>query len=661
MKGTKKKAKATGAKAAPAGNEKAKAKGEAHEAGESHGPHGALAPLVAGAIGIVFGDIGTSPLYAFKECLHSVKEHTGEAPTEADVLGILSLLFWALALVVSFKYLLVVMRADYKGEGGIFALLGMTPDRFRPTGPSTFGWVPLLVIVGAALLYGDGVITPAISVLSAVEGLKDSEPVLAPYTVQITCGILLALFAIQSRGTATVGKLFAPIMVVWFITLAVLGVANVVAHPGVFAAISPTYAVAYFQHHGLRGASILASVVLVVTGGEALYADMGHFGRAPIRIGWLALVWPSLVLCYFGQGALVLANPKEMADPFFHLAPRALTLPLVILSSGATVIASQALISGAYSLSRQAIQLGFLPRLAVKHTSKEAEGQIYMPQVNWILALACIVVVASFGSSEKLAGAYGLAVTGTMGITSIVFGVVAITVMRWRRGPTLALVAAFLAFDIPFLVANGTKFFDGGWFPTTLGIALTAMMLLWARGRRIMRDLLFGAAQPMESLSVIRRGVRATLPGTAVMLAASVELVPAVLSQLIDRFNVIHERIVILSVVTEGQHVVPRSQRAEVKVLGDGIYQIILRFGFMEEHDVPRALALALKRAELPFRETDVTYFLRRENIVAGAGGKMGRFAESIFAFLHRNASSADRYFCLPPDRVVELGWQLDL
>ncbi len=629
--------------------------------GHGHGGHGPLAPLVLGAIGIVFGDIGTSPLYAFKECLHSIQEHTEKSATPSDVLGLMSLLFWSLTLVVTLKYLVVVMRADYRGEGGIFALLGMTPSRYRPTGASTFGWVPILVIIGAALLYGDGVITPAISVLSAVEGLKDARPELAPYCVQITCAILIGLFAIQSRGTDTVGKLFGPIMVAWFGTLAVLGAINVAQHPSVFAALSPTYAVGYFHEHGFRGMSILASVVLVVTGGEALYADMGHFGRSPIRIGWLAVVWPSLTLCYFGQGALVLAHPEAMENPFFRLAPAALTFPLVILSSAATVIASQALISGAYSLTRQAIQLGFLPRLAVKHTSESAEGQIYMPQVNWFLAVACVIVVVSFGSSSKLAGAYGLAVTGTMGITSIVFGLVAITVLKWPRWQTLALVAFFLAFDIPFFVTNAAKFVDGGWFPALLGVVLTALMLLWARGRRIMRDILYGAAQPMSALASIREGTRTTLPGTAVMLAATADIVPPVLTQMVDRFHVLHERIIVLNVVTEGQHRVPKSQRSSMKSIGDGVFQATLRFGFMEEHDVPRALRRALKRAKLAIDDEEIVYFLRRENIVAGAGGQMGRVTESIFAFLHRNASSADGYFCLPPSRVVELGWQLDL
>ncbi|CAN5794134.1 KUP/HAK/KT family potassium transporter [soil metagenome] len=627
---------------------------------ETHG-HGAVGALVVGAVGIVFGDIGTSPLYTLKECLRSVEEHTHAAPTRDDVLGLMSMLFWSLLLVVTVKYLLVVMRADYKGEGGIFALLGMTPARFRPMGAAKFGWIPILVVIGAALLYGDGVITPAISVLSAVEGLKIAKPEWMPYTVQITCVILVGLFAIQSRGTATVGRFFGPIMIIWFATLAILGVIQISQNPGVLVGISPTYAIGYFARHGFRGTSILGSVVLAVTGGEALYADMGHFGRKPIRLAWLGIVWPALLLSYFGQAALVLAHPEAMEDPFFHLVPEALTVPLVILSSFATVIASQALISGAYSLTRQAIQLGFLPRLAVKHTSKDAEGQIYMPQVNWLLAAACIFIVLSFRSSEKLAAAYGLAVTGTMGITSIIFGVVAITVMRWSRGATIALVGFFLMFDIPFFLANAAKFRDGGWLPTMIGVAMTALMLLWARGQRLMGKLLFGSAAPMETLGRIRKQSARTLPGTAVMLAAAADIVPPVLKQIVDRFNLVHERIIVLNVITEGQHRVPKGQRFTVTELGDGVYQIALRFGFMEEPDVPKALQRVLRKAKLGFEEDEVTYFLRRENIVGGAGGEMGVLAENIFAFLHRNAVSADSYFKLPPERVVELGWQLDL
>jgi len=624
--------------------------------------HGGTLALALGAVGIVFGDIGTSPLYTFRECLASIHEHSGQAATRDDVFGLLSMLFWSLTFVVTVKYVAFVLRAEHKGEGGIFALLGMVPERYRPTSPSRFGWVPILVVIGAALLYGDGVITPAISVLSAVEGLKLARPELAPYTVQITCLILIGLFAIQRRGTATVGKLFGPIMVLWFCVLAGLGIYHIASHPSVLVAVSPTYAIGYFAHHGLSGTSILASVVLAVTGGEALYADMGHFGRAPIRLAWLAFVWPALVLCYFGQGAMVLSDPQTMVNPFFEMAPRSTLVPLVILSSTATVIASQALISGAYSLTRQAIQLGFLPRLAVKHTSEDTEGQIYMPQLNWILASACLFIVVLFGSSSRLAAAYGLAVTGSMAITSVVFGLVAVTVLEWPKLPTIALVGCFLCFDIPFFIANAAKFSDGGWLPALIGAGLTALMLLWARGRRLIRDLLFGKApQLMESLPAIRAGCVATLPGTAVMMAASDTVVPPVLTQLVERFKVLHERIVVLTVLTDDTAYVSRSQRGTVRDLGDNVFHAVLHFGFMEIQDVPKNLARVLRKAKAPVAEETLLYFLRREHVVAGAGGQMDPFAESIFAFMHRNATPADSYFCLPPERVVELGWQLDL
>ncbi len=628
---------------------------------ESHA-HGNIWGMSLGAIGIVFGDIGTSPLYTFKECLLSIREHTGHPATHGEILGVLSMLFWSLTLVVTLKYLAVIMRADHNGEGGIFALLGMVPDRFRPVSPSKFGWVPIAVVIGAALLYGDGVITPAISVLSAVEGLKLSRPELGPHVVQITCVILLGLFAIQSRGTATVGKLFGPVMILWFSALAVLGVINVLHNPHVLHALSPHHAIVYFRHHGLRGTSILASVVLAVTGGEALYADMGHFGRGPIRLAWLGMVWPALVLSYFGQGALVMANPATAESPFFSMVGPALTMPLVILSSFATVIASQALISGAYSLTRQAIQLGFLPRLTVKHTSKDTEGQIYMPQVNWLLAVGCIVIVVSFGSSTRLASAYGLAVTGTMGLTSIVFGVVAITVMKWNRIATLLLVGLFLCFDIPFFITNAQKFSDGGWLPALIGAVLTGMMLLWARGRRIIQQLLFADARVLrEALPDLRKACVGTLPGTGVIMAASDKLVPPLITQLVERFKVLHERIVVLHITTEAAAYVHEEHRGEIRPLGNGAFYAQLHFGFMEVQDVPLALGGVLNRSDVDIEEEDVVYFLRRENIVAGDGGQMSAFTERIFAYLHRNATPADRYFHLPPNRVAELGWQLDL
>ena len=610
----------------------------------------------------MFGDIGTSPLYTLKVCLESIVEHTHKEPTRADVLGCLSLIFWGIALVVTVKYLAFVMRADHHGEGGIFALLGMVPARFRPTSPSKFGWVPVFVVVGAALLYGDGAITPAISVLSAVEGLKLAAPRLTPYTVGITCVILIALFSIQSRGTATVGRLFGPVMGVWFVTIAVLGGIQIAHHPSVLWAVSPLHAIHYFQTHGFRGATILGGVVLAVTGGEALYADMGHFGRVPIRLAWIFFVWPSLLLCYFGQAALVLSSGTPIESPFFELAPRALLVPLVILSSFATVIASQALISGAYSLTRQAGLLGFMPRLRVLHTSRHTEGQIYMPQVNWFLAAACIVVVVTFGSSDRLASAYGLAVTGTMAITSIVFGVVAIHSMRWRPLFVYPLVGFFLVFDIPFLLANLTKFIDGGWFPALIGAVLTGMMLLWARGRRIVHEMVLDGALPIDTaLPELRRHVLATIPGTAVMLAASDHVVPPVLVQFAERFHVLHERIVLLNVVTEPSPYVEEERRGEVRVLDSGAHYVRLHFGFMEIQDVPAALALVARQNAITVDSEHVTYFVRRENIIAGPGGQMGVLAETLFSFMLRNATPTDKAFELPPHRVVELGWQIDL
>ena len=624
--------------------------------------HAGTFALAAGAVGIVFGDIGTSPLYTLKVCLASVVEHTHKEPTRADVLGVLSLIFWGIALVVSVKYLVFVMRADHHGEGGIFALLGMVPARFRPTSPSQFGWVPILVIIGAGLLYGDGAITPAISVLSAVEGLKLAAPHLTPYTVQITCAILLVLFWIQSHGTAAVGQFFGPVMGVWFVTIAVLGGIQIAHHPSVLWAISPHHAINYFQMHGFRGATILGAVVLAVTGGEALYADMGHFGRVPIRLAWVLFVWPSLLLSYFGQAAFVLSSDVAIESPFFEMAPRSLLVPLVILSSFATVIASQALISGAYSLTRQAGLLGFMPRLRVQHTSRQTEGQIYMPQVNWFLAAACIVIVVTFGSSDRLASAYGLAVTGTMAITSIVFAIVAVHAMRWRPVYVIPLVGFFLLFDIPFLAANLTKFVDGGWLPALIGALLTGMMLLWARGRRIVHQRVLEGARPIDTaLPELRRHVLATIPGTAVMLAASDHVVPPVLVEFAERFHVLHERIVLLNVVTEPLPYVGDEKRGDVRVLDSGAHYVRLHFGFMEIQDVPAALAIVARQNDITVDEARVTYFIRRDNIVAGPGGQMGALSESLFAFLLRNATPADKAFELPPHRVIELGWQIDL
>src|ERR1700728_3194323 len=454
-----------------------------------HDSHKAtLAALSLGALGVVFGDIGTSPLYTLKECMTAAG---GAKAGVEDLLEILSLMFWSLIMVVTVKYLTFVMRAENHGEGGIFALLAIVPERFRATAARNgkITGMALLAVIGAALLYGDGVITPAISVLSAVEGLAIASPRFSPIVVPLTCGILIALFSIQRRGTGDVGKLFGPVMVIWFATLSGLGIFHISRHPEILAALSPLHGVAFFHRHGLHGALILGSVVLVVTGGEALYADMGHFGVRPIRLAWTAFVLPSLVLGYLGQGALLLADPKAIENPFFAMVPAGLpTYLLVLLSSAATVIASQALISGAFSLTRQAMLLGYLPRVTVKHTAFDTEGQIYIPEVNRLLAIGCILLVLTFRESVKLAAAYGIAVTGTMAITSILYYIVVRHSWGWSRLRAGALLVFFLAFDIPFLVANLFKFFEGGYVPMLIGAALIAGMLIWSRGRTALME-----------------------------------------------------------------------------------------------------------------------------------------------------------------------------
>ncbi len=514
----------------------------------AHGAHGSLPALTLAALGIVFGDIGTSPLYTLNECIHG--EH-GAGTTAAGVLGVLSLIFWSLTMVVTVKYLAFVMRADNHGEGGILALLALLPS---PTKPRQ-GAAPLtvLVLIGAALLYGDGVITPAISVLSAVEGLGVATSKLTPFVVPLTCLILLGLFAIQHKGTGGIGKLFGPVMFVWFLTIGLLGAIQIAKAPGVLAALSPVHAVRYLTVHGLKGTAILGAVVLAVTGGEALYADMGHFGAKPIRISWVALVFPGLVLSYFGQGALVLASPGAVTNPFFAQVPQgAATYALVVLSTFATVIASQALISGVFSLTRQAMQLGMFPRVTVKHTSREAEGQIYLPEVNWALAIACILLVLKFEASSKLAAAYGIAVSGTMGITSICYYNVARRTWGWPIAKALPILALFLLFDVPFFGANLLKFVDGGYVPIGIAAVICFLMLVWNRGRRLLaernRELSVSSAQLLDGLEGKLLG---RIRETTVFLAASSEDIPRTLSQYASHLRVLGEKVIILTVATE--------------------------------------------------------------------------------------------------------------
>ena len=623
--------------------------------------HAPFSLLCLGALGVVFGDIGTSPLYTLKECMRA----TAPGALVNDLFGILSLIFWSLMMVVTIKYLTFIMKADNKGEGGIFALLALVPERMRARSKgNAVSGIALLVVVGAALLYGDGAITPAISVLSAIEGLAVARPALAPLVIPITCAILLALFLIQPRGTGTIGKLFGPVMLVWFGTIGALGAWQVVQHPDILRALSPLWGVRYFLDHGYIGALILGSVVLAVTGGEALYAYMGHFGRRPVRWVWLGFVMPSLVLCYFGQGALLLHTPAAVSNPFFSLVPSgAWTLALVVLSSAATVIASQALISGAFSLTRQAMLLGYFPRVTIKHTAHHTEGQIYVPEINWLLAAGCIMLVLAFRSSDRLAAAYGIAVTGTMGITSLVYYIVVRNTWGWSRAKAVPLLVLFLAFDIPFFASNLFKFLDGGYVPMLIGVGFISAMLIWSKGRTLMVER-FTKKFPSfaDALPQIEEQLVARVPGAAVFLASSTEHMPPSLMRLVERGRALHEIIILLTVVhSDTEAEVPEARRAELTSLGHGFYRVIVRIGFMEQPSVHAILQRVAGEHGVRFVEADVTYYLGRETLLAGGEGRMGRIAETVFGYLQRNAVAADRHFGIPPRQVVEIGTQVDL
>jgi KUP system potassium uptake protein len=626
--------------------------------------HVGLAALVLGALGVVFGDIGTSPLYTLKECLHAAG---GEKVGTADLFGILSLMFWSLIMVVTVKYLTFVMRADHHGEGGIFALLAIVPERFR-TRSSKSGKVTamaLLAVIGASLLYGDGVITPAISVLAAVEGLERVSPRLSLLVLPLTCAILVALFAIQRRGTGDVGKLFGPVMSVWFLTMAGLGIYHIIQKPEILTALSPHHGVAFFLRNGVHSLLILGSVVLAVTGGEALYADMGHFGIRPIRLAWTAFVLPSLVLCYLGQGAMVLRNPSpSMIDsPFFALAPSGpFTMVLVVLSSAATVIASQALISGAFSLTRQAMLLGYLPRVTIKHTAYHTEGQIYIPEVNNLLAIGCILLVLTFRESVKLAAAYGIAVTGTMAITSILYYIVARHTWGWSRWRAGAVLALFLAFDIPFLVANLFKFVEGGYVPMLIGATLIAGMLIWSRGRTALLEQYSTRYPTLEAAKpFIRRWLSSRVPGTAVFLAPSAEHVPPILVHHVERSRSLHETVVLLTVLKESIPIVPAEARYQLSALEEGFYKLIVSFGYMEDPQLLPVLGEVAFCEELPFDFENATYYIGHETIVAGNDGVISRVPEAIFSYLNRNAVHEERHYGMPPEQIVEIGTQIDL
>jgi KUP system potassium uptake protein len=630
-------------------------------AGASHDHTTSLAALSLGALGVVFGDIGTSPLYTLRECMNAAG---GVKAGVDDLFGILSLMFWSLIMVVTVKYLTFVMRADNHGEGGIFALLAIVPDRFRASAARTgkVTGMALLAVIGAALLYGDGVITPAISVLSAVEGLTVASPRLTPVVLPLTCAILVGLFSIQRFGTGAVGKLFGPVMVVWFGTLAGLGIFHISHHPEILAALSPLHGLAFFVRHGLRGALILGSVVLVVTGGEALYADMGHFGVRPIRTAWTGFVLPALVLGYFGQGALILTDPKAVGNPFFAMVPAGLpTYLLVLLSSAATVIASQALISGAFSLTRQAMLLGYLPRVTVKHTAFYTEGQIYIPEVNRLLAVGCILLVLTFRESVKLAAAYGIAVTGTMAITSVLYFIVARYTWRWSTWKAGALLALFLSFDIPFLAANLFKFFDGGYVPMMIGAALIAGMLIWSRGRTALIDQYARRYSTFENARpLIHQCLCSRVPGSAVFLAPDADHVPPVLMHHVERTRSLHETVILLNVEEAITPVVPEDARFKVEDLGEGFYKLVVSFGYMENPLLLPLLKKVTDSGQIPFQVHDATYYIGHETIIAKNGG-LHRVPEAIFSYLNRNAVHEERRYGMPPQQIVEIGTQIYL
>ncbi len=616
--------------------------------------------LALGALGVVFGDIGTSPLYTLKECLHAAGHHKA---TEADLYGILSLIFWALTLVVTLKYLTFIMKADNKGEGGIFALLALVPEHLRSAKRGRISAVAIFAIVGAALLYGDGIITPAISVLGAVEGLVVADARFGVAVVPISCLILIGLFSIQSRGTGLVGKLFGPVMVVWFSTLGALGIYHISHNPEILGAVMPHHAIQYFVTHGFSGMHILASVVLAVTGGEALYADMGHFGIKPIRFVWLGFVMPALLLAYFGQGAHALRDPRSMDNPFFDMVPAGwATYALVILSSMAAVIASQALISGAFSLTRQAMQLGYFPRVQVNHTAHHMEGQIYIPQVNYFIGAGCLALVIAFGASSRLAAAYGIAVTGTMVITSVMYFLVVRQSWGWALSRALPLLLLFLAVDLPFLWSNLGKFMDGGWVPVLIGAGVLTIMVIWNRGRTLIAHQ-YRLRFPNKKSAQDRVDARlaARVPGTAVFMASNADMLPPVLVHHVERSRALQQTVVLLTIQILGSPVLEEDVRYSVTHLEDGFHRIIVKFGFMEEPNVLPILERAVQENGIPFGERDVTYYLGRENFIASSKGRMGAVAETIFSLLQKNAVAADRYFGLPHRYVVEIGTQMDL
>ena len=614
--------------------------------------------MAVAAVGIVFGDIGTSPLYAFRETF------VGPHPLALDdlhILGVVSLIFWSMTLVVSIQYVAILMRADNKGQGGTLALVAMISRYIKK---SSYGWLTVMLgVFATALFYGDSMITPAVSVLSAVEGLTVVESRLEPLVIPIALVLLVLLFVLQKRGTARISTLFAPIMVVYFITLAVLGIVHIVQMPEVMFALNPWYAVQFFMTDKMLGFLALGSVVLAVTGSEALYADMGHFGRGPLRLSWFWFVMPCLLLNYFGQGAMILSlgdagAAEAIQSPFFFLAPEALRLPLVFLATAATFIASQAVITGAYSITHQAIQLGFVPRLSILHTSETEQGQIYIPLVNWALMIAVIILVLFFRNSSNLASAYGIAVTGAMLIDTCLMAVLLMAVWKWRWWYAIPVMLVFFIVDGAYFAANFTKVPDGGWFPLLIGAIAFTLLTTWAKGRKLMRERMAEVGLPLDIFAKSGRNSTARVPGTAIFMNSGSSGTPSALLHNIKHNKVLHERVVVLTVSIGDIPYVDQGDRVEVKDYGDGFYRVILRYGFMEETDIPAALS-HIEMCGEPFDMMNTSFFLSRQTLLAADKPGMMIWREKLFAWMMRNAATPMDFFRLPTNRVVELGSQI--
>ncbi len=615
----------------------------------------ALAGLTFGALGVVYGDIGTSPLYALRECF--APEH-GLAPTPENVIGVLSLILWSLMFVVTYKYVTVMLKADNRGEGGILALLALVRaggggDRLRRR-------LVLLALFGAALLYGDWVITPPVSVLGALEGVEVAAPAFQPLIVPVALVILLGLFLMQRFGTDRVGKAFAPIMLVWFTTIAFFGVVAIVRNPIVLTAINPWYAVDFFIRDGMVGFLILGSVVLVLTGGEALYADMGHFGRRPIRLAWLGMVLPALMLNYFGQGALLLSRPEAAANPFYELVPRFFLYPMILIATLAAITASQALISGCFSLTRQAVQLGFSPRVTVVHTSHHTAGQIYVPEVNWALMVMCLLCVVGFQSSANLTAAYGIAVTGTMAITTVLFAHVAYYRWQWPVWRVAATTGLFLIVDLAFFGANMVKFAHGGWFPLVLGAVAFVLMATWKTGREIVSAVTRSPMTMEEFVASIARGDVYRVPGTGVFMNSDPSGVPPMMLHHLKHHGALKERVIFLSLRVEDVPSIDEADRLTHTDLTGGFHRLVARYGFMESPDVP-ALLPQLARFGIVVGPMQVSYFLGRETLLPTGSATLAGWRKRLFILMTRNAQSASGFFNLPPNRVVEMGAQVQI